>query len=70
MPTLPPSPSPGYEPDDDALEPTDAGIDVWPSTTIEVLETDNPIVGTLYDANGGVLVELRERRTVPFGYRR
>lgn len=53
--------------DDDEPESEPDERHPWPS--IEVTETDNPVTGLLLAVDGSVLVELHERRTVPFGYR-
>lgn len=55
----PPDDSPDYEP-----------LTGWLIEGPEVHETDNPVIGTLYGPDGSVLIELRERRTVRFGYQR
>lgn len=34
----------------------------------ELWESDNPVVGVLFDPSGGVLIEVRERPVVPFGF--
>lgn len=56
---------PAPEEDDDSSE-----IPPWPCAAPEVTETDNPVTGVLYGPTGDVLVEVRERRTIPFGYRK
>lgn len=38
--------------------------------SIEVHETENPIVNVLYGPDGEVLIEMRERRVQPFGFNR
>lgn len=48
----------------------DSGIGTWPpSACIEVTDEDNPVVAQLFGVDGTVLIELRQRPTVPFGYR-
>lgn len=39
----------------------------WPEE-IQATVEDNPVVATLYAPNGAVLLELRERTEVPFGF--
>lgn len=60
----PPRPEPPDLPDDDGHG------DGWPSGSPDVTETDNPVIATLYGPDGDVLIELHERRTVPFGFQR
>lgn len=48
-------------------EPAD--IAPWPGSAPGVTETENPVTATLYGPDGAVLIEIRERQTVPFGYR-
>lgn len=62
---MPVLPFPFDDEDDDH-----SGMGPWPTASVEVTETDNPVIGQLYGPDGEVLFELRERRTVPFGYRR
>lgn len=51
-------------------DPDKVDIEPWPAGAPDVVETDNPIVAVLLDAAGVPLIELRERRTVTFGYQR
>jgi hypothetical protein len=61
-------PPPRPEPPEPDTEPADS--DGWPPLdALEVHEHPNPVVATLHAPDGAVLIELRERRQVPFGYR-
>jgi hypothetical protein len=51
-------------------DPDHADIGLWPAGAPDVVETDNPVVAVFLGADGVPLIELRERRTVPFGYQR
>jgi len=53
--------------DDDLDDELVDDVHPWPDIT--VTEVDNPVVACLLDVDGFPLIELRERRTVPFGYR-
>ena len=53
---------------DDEGEYLAGAVGPWPDCGIEVTEVENPVVATLFDPAGGVLTEVRERRTVPFGF--
>lgn len=48
---------------------SDTGIAPWPAGAPEVTETENPVIARLYGPDGAIFAEVRERRTVPFGYR-
>jgi hypothetical protein len=56
-----------YEADPDG--DTSGDIPMWPTGAPEVTETENPVVAQLVGVDDSVLVEVRERRVVPFGYR-
>lgn len=43
-------------------------ISPWPCSAPDVVEVDNPIVATLLGPDGTPLVQIRQRRTVPFGF--
>lgn len=43
------------------------GSGVDPSHSIEVIVTDNPVVGQILGPDGSVLIEVRERQ--PIGFR-
>lgn len=51
----------GWDDDDEPL--------LSPLDALEVEVAENPITGRLFDPTGVVLLELRERHTVPFGFR-
>lgn len=55
--------------DDEPLhwpEPEASGLE--PMQGIEVHMEDNPVVAQLYHPDGSILLELRQRNTVPIGF--
>lgn len=66
-PSSPPPPCRGCDPDAWWWLDVPAPIDAPP---VEVEVDPNPVVAQLVDVNGAVLIEVRQRRVVPFGFQR
>lgn len=57
------------DPDDEEM--WCSGLEPWPNLGIEVTETENPVVAVLFGTDGDeILVEVFERRTIPFGFQK
>lgn len=42
----------------------------WTAGDPDLIEQENPVIATFLDMHGEPLIEIRERRTVAFGYQK